>query len=257
VKLPGVEQQLDRAVAHVRDVLADELVALYLFGSAVLGGLTPTSDLDLLAVTRRPTTNEERRRLVDGLLALSKRPRFLEPTVVVQSSVRPWRYPPAMDLQYGDWLRPELERGEIPPPAQNPDLAVLLTMTLQNGKALVGPPPTAVLDPVPLEDVLRAGVDGLDGIVGDLDHDTRNVLLTLARIWCTAETGQIRSKDAAADWVLPHLSRTSEAVLERARDGYRTGDYGDWDDVDPRACADEIVARVRRSRRRRGGAGLR
>ena len=243
-----MEEQLEQAVALVREVLGDELVGLYLFGSAVLGGLTPTSDLDLLAVTRRPTTDDERRRLVEGLLERSMRPRYLELTVVVQSEVRPWRYPPRMDLQYGDWLRAEFQRGEIPPPAPNPDLAALLTMTLLAGRPLVGRPAAEVLAPVPHEDLLRAGIDELDAILADLDDDTRNMLLTLARIWCTAETGEIRSKDAAADWVLPHLPPEHRPVLERARDGYRSGDYGSWDDVDVRACGAYLADAIRRSR---------
>lgn len=250
-------EQLDQAVALVREVLGDELVGLYLFGSAVLGGLTPTSDLDLLAVSRRPTAPAERSRLVEGLLALSMRPRHLELTVVVQSQIRPWRYPPQMDFQYGDWLRDELERGEIPPPAANPDLAALITMTLLNGRPLVGPPAADVFAPVPPEDLVRAGVDEIDGILADLETDTRNMLLTLARIWCTAETGEIRSKDAAADWAIPHLPVEHRPVLERARDGYRSGDYGTWDDLDVRACADDVVGEIRRSRRRRGACAPR
>lgn len=242
-----MEEQLDHAVALVREVLGDELVGLYLFGSAVLGGLSPTSDLDLLAVSRRPTTHAERRRLVEGLLALSMRPRYLELTIVVQSDVRPWRYPPQMDFQYGDWLRDQLERGEIPPPAPNPDLAALITMTLLYGRPLAGPPPADVFAPVPREDLVRAGVDEIEGILADLDGDTRNMLLTLARIWSTAETGEIRSKDAAADWAIPRLPEAHRPVLERARDGYRSGDYGTWDDLDVRACAGYVVGEIRRS----------
>jgi len=252
-----VEEQLDRAVGLVQEVLGDELVGLYLFGSAVLGGLKPTSDLDLLAVSRRPTTTEERRRLAERLLALSKRPRHLELTVVVQSDVRPWRYPPRMDFQYGDWLRDELERGEIPPPVPNPDLAALITMTVLYGRALAGPPPAEVLAPVPHDDLVRAGVDEIDGILADLDGDTRNMLLTLARIWSTAETGEIRPKDAAADWAIARLPAAHRSVLGRARDGYRSGDYGTWDDLDVRACADYVVREIRRSRPRRGASAPR
>ena len=252
-----MEEQLDQTLAVVREVLGSDLVGVYLFGSAVLGGLTPTSDLDLLAVSRRPTTREQRRRLVERLLSLSMRPRYLELTIVAEPEIRPWRYPPQMDFQYGDWLRTQFERGEIPPPAPNPDLAALFTMTLLAGKALHGPPPADVLDPVPHDDLLRAGLDGLDGLLADLDHDTRNVLLTLARIWSTAETGDICPKDAAADWALPHLPPQHRPVLERARDGYRVGDYGRWDDLDPRAAADYLVAEIRRSRRPRGAGAPR
>ncbi len=252
-----MEEQLDQAAALVRDVLGDALVALYLFGSAVIGGLSPTSDLDLLAVSRRPTTPTERGRLVAGLLALSMRPRYLELTIVVQSDVRPWRYPPQMDLQYGDWLRKELERGEIPPPTANPDLAALITMTLLSGIPLSGPPAAEVFAPVPQEDLVRAGADAIEGLLADLDDDTRNVLLTLARIWSTAETGEIRSKDAAADWAIPRLAEAHRPVLERARDGYRSGDYGTWDDLDVRACASYVVGEIRRSRPRRGASAPR
>jgi len=178
-----VEEQLDQAAALVQEVFSGELVGLYLFGSAVLGGLRPTSDLDLLAVSRRPTTPEERRRLAERLLALSKRPRHLELTIVVQSEVRPWRYPPRMDFQYGDWLRAELERGEIPPPAPNPDVA--------------------------------------------------------------------------AEWSIARLPEAHRPVLERARDGYRSGDYGTWDDLDIRACAAYLVGEIRRSRPRRGASAPR
>jgi streptomycin 3"-adenylyltransferase len=252
-----VEEQLDSAVALVQEVLGDELVGLYLFGSAVLGGLKPTSDLDLLAVSRRPTTPDERRRLAERMLALSKRPRHLELTIVVQSNVRPWSYPPRMDFQYGDWLRAELERGEIPPPAANPDLAALITMTLLHGRPLAGPPPADVLQPVPHEDLVRAGADELDRILAELGADTRNVLLTLARIWSTAETGEIRPKDAAADWAIARLPQEHRRVLERARDAYRSGDYGTWDDLDVRACADDVVGEIRRSRPRRGASAPR
>lgn len=252
-----MEEQLEQTVTLVQEVLGDELVGLYLFGSAVVGGLTPTSDVDLLAVSMRPTTDGERRRLVERLLVLSMRPRYLELTIVVESDVRPWRYPPQMDLQYGDWLRAEFERGEIPPPRPNPDLAALVTMTLRYGRALHGPPAADVFARVPHEDLLRAGLDELDGIVADLDDDTRNMLLTLVRIWCTAETGEIRSKDGAADWAIPHLPATHRPVLERARDGYRSGDYGTWDDLDVRGCGDYLAGEIRRSRPRRGASAPR
>lgn len=248
-----MEEQLDQAVALVREVLGPDLVGIYLFGSAVLGGLKPTSDLDLLVVARRPTTRGERGRLVERLLALSQRPRYLELTIVVQSEVKPWRYPPQMDLQYGDWLRPQFERGEIPAPTANPDLAALITMTLLAGTPLAGPPPAEVLEPVPHEDLLEATIAGIGGLLADLDTDTRNVVLTLARIWSTVETGEIRAKDTAAEWAVAHLPRSRRPVLERARDAYRRGDYATWDDLEVRPYAEHVIAEIRRSRLRRGG----
>jgi predicted nucleotidyltransferase len=61
------QEQLARVVALVRDVLGPNVVGAYLFGSAVLGGLQPRSDLDVLAASKRRTTREERQGLVDRL----------------------------------------------------------------------------------------------------------------------------------------------------------------------------------------------
>ena len=236
-----MEEQLERVVALLRDTFADELTGAYLFGSATHGGLRPTSDLDVLGVLRRRSTAPERRTLIDALLDLSMNPRYLEVTLVVASEVRPWRYPPRMDLQYGDWWRDELEGGLEPWPEKNPDLATLLTMVLQSGQPLHGPPPEELLDPVPAEDVMRAATDGLDKLLGDFEHDTRNVLLTLGRILVTATTGEIRSKDDAAAWVVERLDVPS---LGRARRLYLEGAYEPWDGVDPRADAERLVAEI-------------
>jgi streptomycin 3"-adenylyltransferase len=234
-------EQLDRVVAAARDVLGPDLVGAYLFGSALVGGLRPRSDLDVLAVSRRRTTREEKRRLVDRLLAISGRRapegrwRRVELTVVVQADIRPWRYPPRFDLQYGDWLRRAFEAGDVEPwpTTTDPDLAVLVTMVLSGDAPLLGPPPAAVLDPVPHRDLIRAMVAGIEGLLADLDDDTANVLLTLARIWCTVATGDIRAKDDAADWALGRLPPEHREPLARARSVY-LGDADRWDDLRPR-----------------------
>ena len=164
--------------------------------------------------------------MVDGLFSLSGRSslgptRPVELTIVVASEIRPWRYPPRMDFQYGEWLRYDFERGDLAPgPETNPDLAPLVAMVLLGDTALVGPPPAEAFDPVPRRDYVAAMVGGIDGLLADLDGDTRNVVLTLARIWSTLATDEIRHKDAAADWALTRLPAEHRAVLARARAVY-------------------------------------
>ncbi len=251
-------EQLDRFLALVRDVLGPDVVGAYLFGSAVLGGLRPESDLDLLVVSKRRTTHETKHRLVDRLLRISGRRtpegrwRRVELTVVVEREIKPWRYPPSFDFQYGDWLRREFESGNLAPwpTTTNPDLASLITMALLADTPLLGPSPSDVFDPVPHDDLLTAIVGDIDGLVRDLDEDTRNVILTLARIWSTVATGVIRSKDAAADWALARLPEEHREVLARARACY-LGDLEErWDDLRPRVRphADHVVAEIIRLR---------
>src|SRR5918995_1950502 len=99
------QEQLERLLTVVRKLLGDNVVGIYLFGSAVHGGLKPLSDVDVMVVATQPMSVTHKQRLVSRLLEISRKPRRLELTIVVQSDIRPWRYPPRMDFQYGDWWR--------------------------------------------------------------------------------------------------------------------------------------------------------
>ena len=258
---PGVTErpaqvQLDAVLGLLREVLGPALVGAYLHGSAALGRLRPRSDLDVLVVTDRPTSHDDKLRLARRLMAISDReddPRYarcLELTIVVRSDVRPWRYPPPIDFLYGEWLRTEFERGEVEPEAPtNPDLAIVLSNVLGADHRLVGPEPATLLDPVPPADLRRAMTDELPSLLGELDTDTRNVVLTLARIWTTIVTGEIRTKDEAADWVLARLPAEHRAVLARARSVYLGEEDERWDDLRDRVHphAEHIVREIRRA----------
>ena len=88
--------------------------------------------------------------------------------------------------------------------------------------------------------------------MADLADDTRNVLLTLARIWVTLETGEIRSKDEAADWAIPRLPDEHRPAMRRARDLYRAGGFGDPWDGGATKLADHLVTEIEQGSRRAG-----
>ncbi|MEV8022102.1 aminoglycoside adenylyltransferase family protein [Streptomyces sp. NPDC086554] len=232
--------QTEDTVHLLRETFGADLVGVYLYGSARLGGLRPYSDVDVFAVVERPLSARQRRRLVEGLLDVSSWPprgetvRPVELTVVVRREVGPWRYPPRCEFQYGEWLREEYERGRLPSPVPSPDLAPLITMVLMAATPLAGPPPGEVLAPVPRADLTRAMLAGVPDLLADIANladlaaDTRNVVLTLARIWLTLATGTITSKDAAADWALARLPEEHRPVLAHARAVYVTGERERW-----------------------------
>jgi predicted nucleotidyltransferase len=244
--------QLEKVVWLTAEVLGDDLIGVYLHGSSVLFSLRPASDVDILALARRSLDESQRRALVAGILAVSGAAvgaRPVELTVVTQSEARPWRYPPTCDFLYGEWLRGEYEAGILPTPGPMPSLVLDVAVALIGDHPLVGPRPADVLDAVPRDYLIRASVDGIPGLLESLQGDTRNVLLTLARIWTTLATGTIVSKDAAANWVLGRLAPERRRALEYARRFYLTTSYADetWSDalkaqVGP--CVDEIVTQI-------------
>jgi predicted nucleotidyltransferase len=234
------------------------LVGAYLHGSAVLGGLRADSDVDVLAVSTRETTEDEKQKIASGLLAVSgdrsrgDGVRPIELTIVAASEVRPWRYPPRRDFQYGEWLRERFERGDpdLFEPTIDPDVAILITVVRLGDVTLTGSAAGTTFDQVPPSDLAAALVADIPGLIDDLDWDTRNVVLTLTRIWNTVVTGRIRSKDAAAEWALERLPPEHRPVLVRAREGYLRGNES-WEDLGEEVLpfARTVVSEIQAGRR--------
>lgn len=237
--LQAITPQLSQAQALLQRHLAGTgLHAIHLFGSAVDGGLQHLSDIDLLVTVQAPPTDAVRQALMVELLAISGVPgaalplRPLEVTVLVHSEAVPWRYPPRRELQFGEWLRGDLQAGIFEPPTTDHDLAILLTKVRQHSIALLGPEAAQVFAPVPHADLVRALQDTVAqwNAPDDWAGDERNVVLALARIWYTAATGRIAAKDQAADWLLVQQQRQQQrdgplqqahrTVLAHARAAY-------------------------------------
>ncbi|PLP99046.1 aminoglycoside adenylyltransferase family protein [Cupriavidus pauculus] len=226
-----ISEQALLACAVIARHLGGTLIGIHLFGSAVDCGLKSRSDIDLLVIVRTRLEESARRALMLDLLTISVPPgsdgrwRALEVTLVARDEVVPWRYPARREIQFGEWLRADLQAGIVEPPVFDHDLAILLTKARQHGVALVGPPTAALLDAVPAQDFNRALRDTVAqwNTEADWQDDERNVVLALARIWYSAVTGKIAPKDVAATWVLERVPEAFRPVLIAARAGYLDG----------------------------------
>lgn len=223
-----IRAQVAAAGTVLKRHLGEALRGIHLFGSAVDGGLKPFSDIDLLVTIDDHVPQAVGRSLMAELLDVSAPPgspglRALEVTVLALPEVVPWRYAPRRELQFGEWLRADIEAGAFEGPVNDPDLAILLTKARQHGVPLVGERPSGLFDAVPRADLARALLDTVAQWNGPEDWagDERNIVLALARIWYTAETGDIATKDAAATWLLDGGEATlHRALIEQARAAY-------------------------------------
>jgi len=255
-----VDDQLEALTRLITTTVGDDAVGLYLHGSATASSLRPASDIDLLLLAEHSLHRPQRQQLLDGLLRISGLDSGLRPVdlaVVVRAG---WHYPPTVDFVYGEWLREQLEQQGPLPPHPWPDLAVQIAQA-RAGRAVFGPPPTDVLPAVPQRDLIAASVGGIPELLDELESDTRNVLLTLARIWATVATGRLLAKDEAAEWALSQLPKELRPVMRHAVELYRTTSYADerWPErlfADARPCADYVVARIGRTRSGSPSAGI-
>lgn len=223
-----ISAQLSQAREVIERHLAPTLLAVYLYGSALDGGLKPYSDIDLLIAVAVRLAEDTREALLLDLLEVSAPPgesevlRALEVTVVLRSNIVPWHYPAMREMQFGEWLRRDILRGIFEPAVVDPDLAILLTQVRQRSIALVGLPAQCFFDPVPESDLYRVLSDTLKlwNTPADWSNDERNVVLTLARIWHSAVTGNIVPKDIAAGWAIERLPAQYQSLLTEAQQAY-------------------------------------
>lgn len=254
MELPTIKnKQIQDTLQLIQEVLGEDLLGMYLYGSAVIGGLQRYSDIDLFVVTNRETSRKEKETLVTSLLGISgiymkEERRPIELTIVNHSEINPWRYPAKFDFQYGEWLRDAFENGNIEPWAakEMPDLAILITQVLLGSQTLAGAKPEQLLSKIPNQDIIRAQMDSLPDLISEVDTDTRNVLLTLARIWSTVETDTIRSKPDAADWAIERLDKKYRPVIRRAKDICIGNQEEHWEDLQEwiRPCVDDITHKI-------------
>lgn len=219
--------QASQTLAVLRDILGGGLQAVYLHGSAASGRLRPQSDIDLLAVARRGLTESERAALLSSLLRLSGRYpsapgglRCLEVMVFSHPDLTAGLFPARADFVFGEWLRDDFEAGEAAMPTQDPELTLVLAQARQEAITLFGPDRNELLPEVPVTEVRDAMRNLLPALLKGLQDDTRNALLTLARMWQTADQGTFVSKDEAAAWAIPQLSDQSAMMLDFARRAY-------------------------------------
>ncbi|MDA0183471.1 DUF4111 domain-containing protein [Solirubrobacter phytolaccae] len=191
-------------------------LGVYLFGSAVHGGLAPRSDLDVLAVLKRRTTDDEKQRLFDGLRAIQGR--AVEVTLVAHHQA-----PTYVDFQWGAWLPDTWASGK------DPDLAILIHKVLLADHALAGPPPGTLLAAIPPDRLRAAMLASVEPILEGLHEEPTNAILALCRIYYSLVTGAIAPKGDAAAWA---HARFPHVAIAKARAVYLGGLPDDYTGID-------------------------
>jgi len=129
-------------------------------------------------------------------------------------------YPAQADLVYGEWLRPELEAGAVPGVVSDPENTLLLAQVRRESVPLIGPEASLLVPEIAMGTIRLAIRDALPILLDGLPGDERNVLLTLARMWRTAQMGDFMSKDHAASWAAAKMPIMEADMLGYARRAY-------------------------------------
>lgn len=200
---PATDAILSELVAQINDALGDDLIGLYLYGSAVFGDFDPdSSDLDLLAITRTDiddATFDRLRAMHDQLAAgFPAWDNRIEVQYYAADALRHFKTQrsPMAGISPGE----PLNRKEA-----GTDWLLNWYFVQEDGRKLVGPDPRTIIPPISTAEFRtssRADAQYWRGWAAE-PHGQRAqsyAVLTLCRALYAAETGGRASKPQAAGY---------------------------------------------------------
>lgn len=222
-----INEILDILLTHVKKILQDQLVGMYIFGLLANGDFDQHSDIDILFVTEQSISKEvfqklfelhERISTIDSPWAIQ-----LEVSYIPKDALR--RYDPANNRH------PHIDRGpgeHLHMMQHDPDWIVQRYILRERGITVTGPDPKTLIDPVSPADLRWAVSEILQNWFRHFLDDPAPLksrgyqsytVLTMCRILYTYEHGEIISKPAAAAWAKQNLDHEWMGLIERAWEG--------------------------------------
>lgn len=246
---PTPYAELNGVLAHLvegaQGVLKDNFLGAYLQGSFAVGDATPYSDCDFIIVTRRDITLEELPALQALHAGIHELPapywrNGLEGSYAPKDILRRWstapRDPPGEERPEG-WLDPGMEGHsaraypfwyldhghKILVRSEHDNSWVVRWCLRERGVTLAGPPPSTLIDPIPVED-LRREVRATMGRCLDVGLEPMHLVAWQAfwvglfcRILHTLACGEVTSKPKAMTWAVETLDPQWSELIAAAR----------------------------------------
>jgi len=210
--------------------LGDKLTGIYIHGSIAFGCFRwETSDVDFLAVVRKPLSLSEKTALIRAILnRVPDAPqKGIEMSVVTEDVCRNFVYPTPYELHFSnahlDAYREDLEGYCQKLCGTDPDLAAHFSVTKAKGVAWYGKPIAEVFGDIPREALLASvrsdAADAQDGMAENPVY----FVLNLCRVIACQERGLLLSKAEGGQWGLENLPAEHAPTIRSALNAYTAG----------------------------------
>jgi len=221
---PSVNEILVLLLRNVKEIVQDQFIGMYLFGSLANGDFDEHSDIDVLVVTEAEITRacflalQNLHEMINRLH--SPWAIQIEASYIPRTALR--RFDPARKLH------PHMDRGNgetLHMLSHESDWVIQRHILRERGVVMIGPSLKTLIDPVSPNDLRKAVVDVLplwaNPILGDPSQISKRgyqsyFVLSLCRMLYTLKHGKVLSKPAAADWAIDTLDSRWKPLIERA-----------------------------------------
>ncbi|GLV55746.1 hypothetical protein KDH_25900 [Dictyobacter sp. S3.2.2.5] len=202
-----VQSYVSRVVQMLHDYLREDLLGVYLVGSAALGGFIPgRSDIDIQGVCARHLRQEEKEQLATLLAhpALPCPTRGCELVIYQKDAIAASASTAGFELNLNSGPQMSLhityDAKDESPHWFFFDRAI----AREHGITLFGPPPQDLFGVIPRTWLIEAVLTSLRWYT-DYEEANYASVLNACRGWCFVEENQIRSKKDAVAWATTHV----------------------------------------------------
>lgn len=215
---PDINELLGSLLSQMQDILGDRLVGLYLYGSLVTGDFDrEISDIDLLAATSGDIDEREFEaldRMQNGFVSVHRYwEGRLEIAYLSLHALKTFKThaSPIAVISPGEPFHIK-EAGK--------DWIINWYIVREKGVTLAGPPPTAIIEPISIEEYIQSVKEHAGGWRERIS-DVRNrgsqayTILTMCRALYTCRNGEPVSKIQAAVWAEQELPEWA-ALIQNA-----------------------------------------
>jgi streptomycin 3"-adenylyltransferase len=236
------------------EILGDDLVGVYLHGSAVMGCLnSEKSDLDLLVVVKNDIPDETKRRYMDMVTELNKEApaKGLELSIVKEAVCNPFVYPTPFELHFSiahlEWYQSNPNDYVEKMKGTDKDLAAHITIIRHRGKTLCGKEIKDVFSDVSKEYYFDSIWYDIENAGKDIISNPMYIILNLCRVLAYAEDGLILSKKEGGLWGISNTPGKFRDLISAALEEYQNGTMMPLNETIAKEYAEYMLAQIRKA----------
>ena len=234
-----------------RSILQENLVGIYLHGSAVMGCFNPRkSDIDLIIVVERPLTDAVKRAYMDMVFRYSALgpAKGIEMSIVLRKVCKPFVYPTPYELHFStghlEWYKQDPDDHIRRMNGVDKDIAAHFTIINHRGRCLYGAPVKEVFAEVPSCDYMDSIWNDIAEAPENITEDTMYLTLNLARVLAYKEEGLVLSKKEGGEWAISHLPAEYHPLINDALREYSENAAIVYDEALAKRYAGYMVKRI-------------
>lgn len=238
-----------------KEILGNNLVGIYLHGSAAMGCFNPQkSDLDLILIVEDEISNVVKMEFMKRVAELNEQApaKGIELSIVKKEFCKPFVYPTPFELHFSvmhlNWFHENPEDYIEKMKGADKDLAAHFTIIYKYGIVLFGDKISEVFGEIPKEDYIDSIWSDIEGACEEILADPMYITLNLCRVLAYLQEKLVLSKKEGGEWGLNGLPQKFRALIQEALHSYASDEEMITDSETPQDFAKYMLAQIEEDR---------